>query len=152
MVNIGHRRALDLAVEVPRSELGPIATNDLWEEVYDRLAELARQHRSTLVFVNTRRQSERIAHHLARRLGAEAVAAHHGSLARKVRLAAENRLKAGEVRVLVATASLELGIDIGTVDLVCQIELSPFHRGGFAADRPGRPLARARCPRAAFSP
>ncbi len=135
-VNIGHRRALDLAVEVPRSELGPIATNDLWEEVYDRLAELARQHRSTLVFVNTRRQSERIAHHLARRLGAEAVAAHHGSLARKVRLLAENRLKLGEVRVLVATASLELGIDIGTVDLVCQIS-SP-HSIAVALQRIGR--------------
>jgi ATP-dependent Lhr-like helicase len=136
MVNIGHHRALDLAVEAPRSELGPIATNDVWEEVYDRLAELARQHRSTLVFVNTRRQSERIAHHLARRLGAEAVAAHHGSLARKVRLVAENRLKAGEVRVLVATASLELGIDIGTVDLVCQIS-SP-HSIAVALQRIGR--------------
>jgi len=136
MVNIGHRRALDLAVEVPPSELGPIATNDVWEEVYDRLAELAREHRSTLVFVNTRRQSERIAHHLARRLGAEAVAAHHGSLARKVRLAAESRLKAGEVRVLVATASLELGIDIGTVDLVCQIN-SP-HSIAVALQRIGR--------------
>ena len=136
MVNIGHRRALDLAVEAPRSELGPIATNDIWEEVYDRLAELARQHRSTLVFVNTRRQSERIAHHLARRLGAEAVAAHHGSLARKVRLVAENRLKLGEVRVLVATASLELGIDIGTVDLVCQIS-SP-HSIAVALQRIGR--------------
>ena len=136
MVNIGHRRALDLAVEVPRSELGPIATNDLWEEVYDRLAELALEHRSTLVFVNTRRQSERIAHHLARRLGAEAVAAHHGSLARKVRLVAENRLKLGEVRVLVATASLELGIDIGTVDLVCQIS-SP-HSIAVALQRIGR--------------
>ena len=122
IVNIGHRRALDLAVEVPRSELGPIATNEMWDEVYDRLAELVRQHRSTLVFVNTRRLSERVSHHLAQRLGADAVAAHHGSLARKVRLVAENRLKSGDVRVLVATASLELGIDIGTVDLVCQIE------------------------------
>ena len=122
VVNIGHRRELDLAVEVPRSELGPIASNEMWEEVYDRLAELVRQHRSTLVFVNTRRLSERISHHLAQRLGADAVAAHHGSLARKVRLDAENRLKSGDVRVLVATASLELGIDIGTVDLVCQIE------------------------------
>src|SRR5271157_701311 len=122
IVNIGHWRELDLAVEVPRSELGPIATTEMWEEVYDRLAELVRQHRSTLVFVNTRRLSERISHHLAQRLGADAVAAHHGSLARKVRLDAENKLKSGDVRVLVATASLELGIDIGTVDLVCQIE------------------------------
>src|SRR5208337_3429806 len=85
IVNVGRRRALDLAVEVPRSELGPIATNDMWEEVYDRLAELVRQHRSTLIFVNTRRLSERISHHLAQRLGADAVAAHHGSLARNVR-------------------------------------------------------------------
>jgi ATP-dependent Lhr-like helicase len=136
IVNIGHRRGLDLAVEVPRSELGPIASNEMWEEVYDRLAELVRQHRSTLVFVNTRRQSERISHHLAQRLGADAVAAHHGSLARKVRLIAENRLKSGDVRVLVATASLELGIDIGTVDLVCQIE-SP-HSIAVALQRIGR--------------
>jgi ATP-dependent Lhr-like helicase len=136
IINIGHRRALDLAVEVPRSELGPIASNEMWEEVYDRLAELVRQHRSTLVFVNTRRQSERISHHLAQRLGADAVAAHHGSLARKVRLLAENKLKSGDVRVLVATASLELGIDIGTVDLVCQID-SP-HSIAVALQRIGR--------------
>jgi ATP-dependent Lhr-like helicase len=136
IVNIGHRRALDLAVEVPRSELGPIASNEMWDEVYDRLAELVRQHRSTLIFVNTRRLSERISHHLAQRLGADAVAAHHGSLARKVRLAAESKLKAGEVRALVATASLELGIDIGTVDLVCQIE-SP-HSIAVALQRIGR--------------
>jgi ATP-dependent Lhr-like helicase len=121
IVNIGHWRALDLAVEVPGSELGPVATNDMWEEIYDRLAELAREHRSTLIFVNTRRLSERVTHNLAARLGTQAVAAHHGSLSRKLRLAAENRLKSGEVRALVATASLELGIDIGTVDLVCQM-------------------------------
>ena len=121
IVDVGHQRALDLAVEVPGSELGPIATNEMWDEVYDRLAELIRAHRTTLVFVNTRRLSERIALHLGERLGPDAVAAHHGSLSRKLRLAAEHRLKSGEVRVLVATASLELGIDIGTVDLVCQI-------------------------------
>jgi ATP-dependent Lhr-like helicase len=108
----------------------------MWEEVYDRLAELVRQHRSTLVFVNTRRLSERISHHLAQRLGADAVAAHHGSLSRKVRLVAENKLKSGDVRVLVATASLELGIDVGTVDLVCQIE-SP-HSIAVALQRIGR--------------
>jgi len=136
IVNVGRRRVLDLAVEVPRCELGPIATHEMWEEVYDRLSELVRQHRSTLVFVNTRRLSERISHHLAQRLGAEAVAAHHGSLARKVRLIAENRLKSGDVRVLVATASLELGIDIGTVDLVCQIG-SP-HSIAVALQRIGR--------------
>src|SRR5438270_3315042 len=121
IVNIGHKRQLDLAVEVPGSPLGPIATNEMWDEIYDRISELVRQHRSTLVFVNTRRLAERVAHHLAERLGEEAVAAHHGSLSRKLRLAAERKLENGVVQVLVATASLELGIDIGTVDLVCHV-------------------------------
>ena len=121
LVQIARRRSFDLAVEVPRSELGPIATHELWEEIYDRLAALVQQHRSTLVFTNTRRVAERVAHHLAARLGNDVVAAHHGSLARGTRLAAERRLKAGELRVVVATASLELGIDVGTIDLVCQI-------------------------------
>ncbi|HKS97511.1 MAG TPA: DEAD/DEAH box helicase, partial [Terriglobia bacterium] len=122
IVNVGHQRQLDLAVELPASELTAVATNEMWDEVYDRLVALAREHRSTLVFVNTRRQVERLSHHLAERLGEDAVAAHHGSLSRKLRLEAERKLKSGEARVLVATASLELGIDIGTVDLVCQIE------------------------------
>ncbi len=121
VVNVGHRRALDLAVEVPGSELGPVASNEMWGEIYDRIGELAKQHRSTLIFVNTRRLAERVAHHLGERLGNDAVAAHHGSLSRKLRLAAEKKLKGGEIRALVATASLELGIDVGTVDLVCQI-------------------------------
>jgi ATP-dependent Lhr-like helicase len=121
IVQIGHRRELDLAIEVPGSELGAVASNEMWDEIYDRIAALATQHRSTLVFVNTRRLSERMAHHLGERLGKDAVAAHHGSLSRKLRLAAEKKLKAGEIRALVATASLELGIDIGSVDLVCQI-------------------------------
>jgi len=121
VVNIGHRRKLDLAVEVPASELGPIASNEMWGEIYDRITELALQHRSTLVFVNTRRLAERVALRLSERLGEDQVATHHGSLARKMRLAAERKLKNGEIRVLVATASLELGIDIGNVDLVCQI-------------------------------
>jgi len=121
IVNIGHRRHLDLAVEVPASELGPIASNEMWGEIYDRIAALTLEHRSTLVFVNTRRLAERVALHLSERIGEELVAAHHGSLARKLRLAAERKLKNGEIRVLVATASLELGIDIGNVDLVCQI-------------------------------
>ncbi len=121
IVNIGHRRTMDLAVEVPRSEIGPIATNEMWGEIYDRIAELALQHRSTLVFVNTRRLAERVALHLSERLGEDQVAAHHGSLARKLRLVAERKLKNGEIRALVATASLELGIDVGSVDLVCQI-------------------------------
>src|SRR5271156_6557435 len=121
IVNVGHKRKLDLAVEVPASQLGAIATNEMWDEIYDRLVELVEQHRSTLVFVNTRRLSERISHHLAEKLGADNVAAHHGSLSRKLRLTAEKKLKDGEVKVLVATASLELGIDIGPVDLVVQI-------------------------------
>jgi len=121
IVQIGHRREMDLAIEVPPSELGPVASNEMWGEIYDRLAQLANQHSSTLIFVNTRRLAERVAHHLAERLGRDAVAAHHGSLSRKLRLNAERKLKAGEIRALVATASLELGIDIGSVDLVCQI-------------------------------
>ena len=121
VVNVGHKRTLDIAIEVPEQELGPIASNELWDEVYDRIAELVRQHRSTLVFVNTRRLAERIAFNLAERLGEKAVAAHHGSLARKLRLDAETRLKNGEIQALVATASLELGIDVGFVDLVCHI-------------------------------
>ena len=121
VVNVGHRRELDLAVEVPGSELGPVASNEMWGEIYDRIAALAKEHRSTLIFVNTRRLAERVAHHLGERLGNDAVAAHHGSLSRKLRLAAEKKLKEGQIRALVATASLELGIDIGSVDLVCQI-------------------------------
>ena len=121
IVQIGHRRELDLAVEVPGSELGPVASNEMWDEIYDRIAALAGQHRSTLIFVNTRRLAERVTHHLGERLGKDSVAAHHGSLSRKLRLTAEKKLKAGEIRALVATASLELGIDIGSVDLVCQI-------------------------------
>jgi ATP-dependent Lhr-like helicase len=121
IVNVGHQRKLDLGVEIPASELGAITTNEMWDEVYARLVELVEQHRSTLIFVNTRRLSERLSHHLGERLGEENVAAHHGSLSRKLRLTAENKLKEGKVKVLVATASLELGIDIGTVDLVVQI-------------------------------
>jgi ATP-dependent helicase Lhr and Lhr-like helicase len=121
IVQVGHRRAMDLAVEVPRDELGAVASTEMWGEVYDRLAELAKEHRTTLVFVNTRRLSERVAHHLAERLGENAVLPHHGSLSRALRLEAEQRLKNGDLRAVVATASLELGIDIGTVDLVCQI-------------------------------
>src|SRR5262249_24562675 len=121
VVNVGHKRAMDLAVEVPGQELGPVASNELWDEVYDRIQQLVEQHRSTLVFVNTRRLAERVAFNLAQRLGEDAVGAHHGSLARKLCLEAENKLKNGEVKVLVATASLELGIDVGHVDLACHI-------------------------------
>jgi ATP-dependent Lhr-like helicase len=120
-VVIPSARPLDLAIELPSTELGPIASNELWEEIYQRLERLALEHRSTLVFVSTRRLVERISHRLAARMGNELVAAHHGSLSRQLRLEAERRLKQGECRILVATASLELGIDIGHVDLVCQI-------------------------------
>jgi len=121
IVNVGHKRKLDMAVEVPPMPLGPVASNEMWDEVYNRLVTLVEQHRSTLVFVNTRRMAERVAHELGERIGEENVAAHHGSLSRKLRLTAEKKLKEGQVRVLVATASLELGIDVGTVDLVVQI-------------------------------
>ncbi|MCY4612960.1 MAG: DEAD/DEAH box helicase [Nitrospira sp.] len=121
LVDMGQRREMDLAIETPRDELGAIATNAIWADVYDRLTELVQTHRSTLVFVNTRRLAERIAHQLTDRLGEDLVAAHHGSLSRKMRLWAEERLKKGQTRVVIATASLELGIDIGFVDLVCQV-------------------------------
>ena len=124
IIDVGHQRVMDLAVEVPKDELSAVATNAIWADIYDRVAELVRQHRSTLVFVNTRRLAERVSHFLEERLvdlGADAVAAHHGSLSRQIRLSAEERLKSGKTRVVVATASLELGIDIGAVDLVCQI-------------------------------
>ena len=121
VVNVGHRRRLDFAVEVPPSPLSAVMTHEMWDEVYDRLAQLTEQHRSTLIFVNTRSLAERIAHCLADRIGEDAVAAHHGSLSRKLRLHAESRLRKGELKALVATASLELGIDVGHIDLVCHI-------------------------------
>ena len=121
VVNVGHKRKLDLAVEVPPSPLAAVMTHEMWDEIYDRLVQLIEQHRSTLIFVNTRSFAERIAHALADRLGEDSVAAHHGSLSRKLRLHAEARLRKGELRALVATASLELGIDVGHIDLVCHI-------------------------------
>ncbi|MGH9478776.1 MAG: DEAD/DEAH box helicase, partial [Terriglobales bacterium] len=121
LVTIPDRRHWELAVEAPESELGPIATNEQWEERYRRLAALAAEHRSTLVFVPTRRMAERVAHRMRAHLGEDAVAAHHGSLSRALRLHAEERFKRGELKMMVATASLELGLDIGTVDLVCQL-------------------------------
>ncbi len=124
VIDVGHRRKMDVAVEVPGDELSAVATNAIWSDIYDRVTAFVREHRSTLVFVNTRRLAERVSHHLEERLqdlGADVVAAHHGSLSRQIRLSAEERLKSGKTRVVVATASLELGIDVGTVDLVCQI-------------------------------
>ena len=121
IVDVGHKREMELSVEVPNDELGAVATSEMWAEIYDRIARHIANHRTTLVFVNTRRLSERVAHALAERLGENVVLPHHGSLARTLRLDAEARLKAGELRAVVATASLELGIDIGSVDLVIQI-------------------------------
>src|SRR5712692_396188 len=121
IVDEGHRRAMDLALEIPRSPLETVMSHEVWEEYYDRLTELIGTHRTTLVFVNTRRMVERVARHLSDRLGEDAVTAHHGSLSKEKRLDAESRLKSGHLKALVATASLELGIDIGHVDLVCQM-------------------------------
>ncbi|HXI59136.1 MAG TPA: DEAD/DEAH box helicase, partial [Polyangia bacterium] len=121
VVDVGQRRDLDLGIEVLQDELGAVCTNEQWGEIYDRLADMARAHRSTLVFVNTRRLVERVAHHLGERLGENVVAAHHGSLSRERRHKAERRLKDGELKLVVATASLELGIDVGTVDLACLV-------------------------------
>ncbi len=121
IVDIGHARARDLALELPPVPLQPVMSNAQWELVYARVAQLVEQHATTLVFVNTRRMAERAARHLGELLGKEHVAAHHGSLAKELRLDAEQRLKRGDLKVLVATASLELGIDIGDVDLVCQL-------------------------------
>ena len=121
IVDSGHSRERDLALEVPGSPLTAVMATEVWAEVYQRIATLAQSHRTTLVFVNTRRLAERASRHLADRLGEEVVAAHHGSMSKEHRLDAEQRLKSGSLRILVATASLELGIDIGEVDLVCQI-------------------------------
>ena len=136
IVDEGHRRTMDMAVEIPRSLLDAVMSHEVWEEYYDRLEELVTSHRTTLIFVNTRRMAERMARHLSDRLGEDAVTAHHGSLSKEKRLDAETRLRSGQLRALVATASLELGIDIGHVDLVCQIG-SP-HRIATLLQRVGR--------------
>jgi ATP-dependent Lhr-like helicase len=121
IVNAGHKRDLDLKIEVPDQELGAIVTHDIWAEVYDKVVAQIKAHRTTLVFVNTRRLVERVAHQLSERIGEDNVGAHHGSLSRKSRLEVEEKLKSGALPVVVATASLELGIDIGHVDVVCHI-------------------------------
>lgn len=135
-------RELDLRVATPKQPLGPICTGEQWQDIHDQVADLIRKHRTTLVFVSTRGMCERVAHQLAERLGNEAVMAHHGSLSRTMRLRVEERLKSGELQAVVATASLELGIDIGAVELVCQIgsprAISTFlQRLGRANHRPG---------------
>ena len=121
VVDSGHARRLDLAIEIPSSPLEAVMAAEVWEEIYERLVQLILEHRTTLVFVNTRRLAERLTLHLSERLGADQVTSHHGSLSKEKRLDAETRLKEGKLKALVATASLELGIDIGAVDLVCQI-------------------------------
>ena len=121
IINIGHQRAMDLQIELPGSPLEAVMSNEVWTEIYQRLAELVQSHRTTLIFVNTRRLAERVTGHLCELLGKENVTSHHGSLSAKLRLDAENRLKRGELKALVATSSLELGIDIGSVELVCQL-------------------------------
>ncbi len=136
VIDRGHKRAIDLEIEVPGSPLDAVMSGEVWQETYKRLVELIESHRTTLIFVNTRRLSERMAFQLSERLGAEHVAAHHGSLAKEARLEAEAKLREGKLKVLVATASLELGIDIGHVDLVCQIS-SP-HRIATLLQRVGR--------------
>jgi ATP-dependent Lhr-like helicase len=136
IIDEGHKRAMDLTLEMPRSPLDAVMSHEVWEEYYDRLTQLIAEHRTTLVFVNTRRMAERVARHLSDRLGDDAITAHHGSLSKDNRLDAETRLKSGRLKALVATASLELGIDIGHVDLVCQIG-SP-HRIATLLQRVGR--------------
>ena len=154
VIDQGHVRNWDLELELPSSPLEAIMSNEVWVEIYDRLAALAADHRTTIVFVNTRRLAERVARHLADRCGEDQVTSHHGSLSREHRLKAEDRLKAGKLKVLVATASLELGIDIGEVDLVCQLGsprgiarlLQRVGRSGHGVDRVPRgrlmPLSR----------
>ena len=120
-IDVGHRREMELRIEVPNDELGPVASKEMWGEIYDRVAEKIRAHRTTLIFVGTRRMSERVAFALNERLGEAFVMPHHGSLARELRFDVEQRLRDGQLRAVVATASLELGIDIGSVDLVVQL-------------------------------
>ncbi len=130
IVDTGHQRPRDLAIEIPDSPLEAVMSGEVWSQVYDRLAGLIEAHRTTLVFVNTRRMAERVARELSERLDVATVTAHHGSMAKEHRLSAEQRLKNGQLKALIATASLELGIDIGDVDLVCQLG-SPRSIAGF---------------------
>ena len=146
LVDIGHRREMDIGIEVPPSALTNVCAHEQWDEIYGRIAELINEHRTTLVFVNTRKMAERIAARLSKVMGEDVVTCHHSSLSKERRLDAEQRLKAGTLRALVATASLELGIDIGDVDLVIQIGsthsiatfLQRVGRAGHAVERTPR--------------
>ncbi len=139
IVDTGHRRDLDLALELPDDELGAVASAEQMAAILDMIAAHVQEHRTTLVFVNTRRLAERVAHQLGERLGEDQVAAHHGSLSKDRRQRVETRLRSGDLRALVATASLELGIDIGPVELVCQIGSPRSFRHAAAAGRPVQP-------------
>lgn len=121
IIHVGHKRKMDLSVQMPNAPLEAVMSNEVWGDIYDKMQSQIEAHKTTLVFVNTRRSSERISKALEERLGSDVVMAHHGSLSRETRLLAEQKLKSGELRVLVATASLELGIDVGHVDLVIQV-------------------------------
>ena len=121
IIDTGHVRDRDLGLLVPQSPLEAVMANEVWSELYNTLEHLIQRHHTTLIFVNTRRLAERVTRHLAERLSTEAVMAHHGSMSRERRLEAEQQLKQGKLQCLVATASLELGIDIGEIDLVCQL-------------------------------
>jgi ATP-dependent Lhr-like helicase len=121
IVDVGHVRDLDLAIEVSAMELQAVCTHEHWAEIYERLVQLIAEHKSTLIFVNTRKLAERIAHQLTERIGADKVLSHHGSLSHRSRQVTEQRLKEGSLKAVVATASLELGIDIGHIELVCQM-------------------------------
>ena len=121
IIDVGHARHLDLGIEVPQLELGAVCSHEHWGEINARVVELVNSHRSTLIFVNTRRMAERVAHQLTELLGEDKISSHHGSLSMELRLRTERRLKDGELKCVVATASLELGIDIGYVDLVIQL-------------------------------
>ena len=148
IVDVGHSRELDLQIELPDEELGAACTHEQWAEIYEKIVALIELHRSTLIFVNTRRMAERVSHQLTELLGEDAVSSHHGSLAADMRQKTEQRLKNGQLKAVVATASLELGLDIGFIDLVIQNRLAPVNCDVFAADRPLRSLAGARPQRA----
>ncbi|HMK71753.1 MAG TPA: DEAD/DEAH box helicase, partial [Myxococcaceae bacterium] len=142
VVEVGHLRSWDLSIEIPDDELSAVATHEMWGQIYDRLVQLVGEHRTTLIFTNTRKLAERVAHDLGQRIGQGLVSAHHGSMARELRLAAEQKLKSGQLKAMVATASLELGIDIGSVDVVVQLG-SPRSLGVFLqrVGRAGHQLA-----------
>ena len=130
IVEIPNSRNFDLEIVTPISPLEAVLTHEGWQEVYDKLTHLISSHRSTLIFVNTRRMAERITHQLSQKLGSDAIRSHHGSLSKEKRWEAENLLKSGSIKGIIATASLELGIDVGYIDLVCQVG-SPRSLGAF---------------------